>query len=195
MEKTVDIRVSRTLDMLTRTLEQLLEEKRFEDISVTEICRVSTVRRGTFYRHFADKYQFFSYYLATLADKFMQSAGQGEELSELAVYAAHMHRSLLAFSQRHKRLVRNSLGQAAFAEVMDLVIRQLAEGIIQRIEETPDYRNGRIAASAELIGTFYAGGLLQTLRWWISENEPISAEDLERQSTDFLLNGLMDVNR
>jgi AcrR family transcriptional regulator len=195
MKKTVDIRVSRTLDMLTRALEQLLEEKRLEDISVAEICRVSTVRRGTFYRHFADKYQFFSYYLATLADKFMQSTGQSEELSELAAYAAHMHRSLLAFTQHHERLVRNSLGQTTLLEVMDLIVRQLAAGIIQRIEETPDYRNGRIVASSELIGTFYAGGLLQTLRWWISENEPMSAEDLERQSTGFLLNGLMLVNR
>jgi hypothetical protein len=151
--------------------------------------------QGNFLSAFCRQVPVFSYYLATLADKFMQSADQGEELSDLAVYAAHMHRSLLAFTQHHERLVRNSLGQATLAEVMDLVVRQLATGIIQRIEETPDYRNGRIAASAELIGTFYAGGLLQTLRWWFNENGPISAEELEQQSTDFLLNGLMLVNR
>jgi AcrR family transcriptional regulator len=188
---TMDIRTVRTYGLLTSTLEQLLECKRLEDISVTEICKLSTVRRGTFYRHFTDKYEFFAYYLRTLADQFMQSAEQRDELSDLSTYARHMHRSLLEFTERHTSLVRNHLGQAMVTETMDMIVNQIAEGIVLRIERYPSYVNGEIAVSAKFIGIFYAGGLLQTLRWWTREGKPISAAELERQSTNFLMNDLM----
>lgn len=47
-----DIRIEKTEDRLEETLILLLKEKRIEDISITEICRISGINRNTFYSHF-----------------------------------------------------------------------------------------------------------------------------------------------
>ncbi|MDR1605221.1 MAG: TetR/AcrR family transcriptional regulator [Gracilibacteraceae bacterium] len=181
----MDIRITRTEKMLTKALETLLEKKPLEDISVTEICELSTVRRATFYRHFADKYQFFNHYLQVISQQFMNEAEMSEELGDLAVYARHMHIALLKFSERNARFVNNNIEQAMLTETMDMVVKQIAAGIIQRLKQLPNYRNN--TASAEFIGIFYAAGLLQTLRWWLKNGKPVTAEQIEKQATSLLL--------
>lgn len=47
-----DIRIEKTEDRLEETLILLLKEKRIEEISITEICRISGINRNTFYSHF-----------------------------------------------------------------------------------------------------------------------------------------------
>ncbi len=47
-----DIRIEKTEDRLEESLILLLKEKRIEEISITEICRISGINRNTFYSHF-----------------------------------------------------------------------------------------------------------------------------------------------
>ncbi len=61
MEQRTDLRVIKTHKALTDAFWQLLSEKKFEDISVNELCDRAIVRRATFYKHFADKYEFFAF--------------------------------------------------------------------------------------------------------------------------------------
>ena len=62
-----DLRVTRTKKALTDMLRALLETKRFEDITVNELCEKAKIRRATFYKHFDDKYAFLAY-IAFLRD-------------------------------------------------------------------------------------------------------------------------------
>lgn len=57
----MDMRVKRTYKQLSNSLIQLLEEKSFEDLSVSEICEHADVHRATFYKHFNDKYEFLNF--------------------------------------------------------------------------------------------------------------------------------------
>jgi AcrR family transcriptional regulator len=52
---TVDPRVRRTRQLLRQALRKLLDEKKFEEISVQDITEAATVNRATFYDHFTDK--------------------------------------------------------------------------------------------------------------------------------------------
>ncbi|MCR4963969.1 MAG: TetR/AcrR family transcriptional regulator [Firmicutes bacterium] len=52
----MDKRIIKTKKNLKDTVVLLLAEKPFDQIAVTEICRVSSTSRVTFYSHFADKY-------------------------------------------------------------------------------------------------------------------------------------------
>ena len=60
MEKKVDLRILKTHKALCETFSTLLEEKKFEEITVNELCQRAMVRRATFYKHFADKYEYFA---------------------------------------------------------------------------------------------------------------------------------------
>ncbi|MFC2949155.1 TetR/AcrR family transcriptional regulator [Virgibacillus sediminis] len=55
MKKTMDKRVKRTKKEFQRTLLALLKEKKFEDITITEIVRKADYNRGTFYIHYDQK--------------------------------------------------------------------------------------------------------------------------------------------
>lgn len=59
----LDLRVQKTYKALIDAFENLLYEKKFEKISVTEICDAAMIRRPTFYTHFLDKYDFLTFFI------------------------------------------------------------------------------------------------------------------------------------
>src|SRR5262245_14334642 len=52
---TIDRRVARTRAMLHEALLSLIAEKRYETITVEEICERANTARSTFYAHYTDK--------------------------------------------------------------------------------------------------------------------------------------------
>jgi|HubBroStandDraft_6_1064221.scaffolds.fasta_scaffold247319_2 AcrR family transcriptional regulator len=55
-KETTDPRIRRTRQLLQQALLELLQKKRFEEISVQDISAVSTINRATFYAHYTDKF-------------------------------------------------------------------------------------------------------------------------------------------
>lgn len=58
-EKT-DRRVRKTRTLLRTGLEQLMQKKNIQDITVKELCSVCDINRGTFYAHYSDIYDLLS---------------------------------------------------------------------------------------------------------------------------------------
>src|ERR1700758_4338463 len=52
----LDPRVRRTRDLLLGALRKLLDQKRFDDITVQDITEAATLNRATFYAHYPDKF-------------------------------------------------------------------------------------------------------------------------------------------
>ena len=183
----MDIRVSRTQKMLLEAFEELASEKSMEEISVSEICERSTVRRNTFYRHFSDKYAFIEFYLQSLATRFMAEAQPESDLKEIDVYASHMHRALIAFVETHQQSARQTIGQTASMSTIDMVIAQISEGITLRLAHDFEEKKCHPAVPAEFPGIFYSAGMVHALRWWLFNGKPVSAEQLEQYCTEFLM--------
>lgn len=59
----LDLRVQKTYRSLIDAFEKLLKDKEFEKILVTELCEAAMIRRPTFYSHFLDKYDFFTFFI------------------------------------------------------------------------------------------------------------------------------------
>ena len=183
----MDIRVSRTHSMLMEAFEQLCMEKNLEEISVSEICERSTVRRNTFYRHFSDKYAFIEFYLQALAQRFMADAEPESSLEGMPEYAQHMHRALIRFVESHEAAMKYALGQKVPVSTIDLIIKQIAEGITQRAARGLEGKRQQPETPIELLGLYYSAGMVHTLRWWYFEEKPFPAETLEQLCTDFLM--------
>lgn len=58
-----DPRIQRTRKLLTQAMGELLGEKSFQSITVSEITARATLNRVTFYAHFRDKYDLFEYFI------------------------------------------------------------------------------------------------------------------------------------
>ncbi|MCL1847760.1 MAG: TetR/AcrR family transcriptional regulator [Coriobacteriia bacterium] len=183
----MDIRVSRTQKMLLDAFEELASEKNMEDISVSELCERSTVRRNTFYRHFNDKYAFITFYLQTLAERFKVEAGSGYDLEELSDYASHMHKALIRFFESHQESMKYAMGRTVPVSTVDMIVTHISEGIISRAERGLNRDGHTPGKPVELLGYFYSAGMLHTLRWWYFEGKPVAPELLEQYCTDFLM--------
>lgn len=174
----MDIRTQRTLTMLAEAFDQLVEKKGMEKISVSELCALSTVRRATFYRHFADMQDFVRFYLATMTERFMQVLAANNDLEDLLPYARAMHAHMLQYASEHGGRFRHMMGAAMSADMMDMAIVQVADGIIARIRSAQD--KGEIASSinAEAVGLYYSAGLMHAMRWWLLDDQSANANVL-----------------
>ena len=57
---------------ISEALIRLMETKAYEDISVTEICRMAGVSRMTYYRNYRSKREIFSDYMKMIVDEFVR---------------------------------------------------------------------------------------------------------------------------
>ena len=74
MEEKTDLRIRKTYKALCDAFVTILEKKRFDDLTVNELCDEAMIRRATFYKHFADKYDFFSFFIRQKQDQFISQA-------------------------------------------------------------------------------------------------------------------------
>ena len=57
MKEKTDLRVIKTKKILFNTLLELMKNKNFEKIKISDICEESLINRSTFYAHYEDKYE------------------------------------------------------------------------------------------------------------------------------------------
>jgi AcrR family transcriptional regulator len=67
-ESHTDPRTRRTLALLERAMNTLLEDQSISEINVSELCRVAGIHRTTFYKHFSSVAEFAAYMFSTLID-------------------------------------------------------------------------------------------------------------------------------
>lgn len=172
--------------MLVQAFKELSRTKVLQEVSVSELCELATVRRGTFYKHFEDKDAFFRYYLTTVTADIMEQLSKGESLDDLWEYASYMHVSLARMIIGDRAMRRNLEGGGVPAGVLDMVVAQIADGIVSRIESWCEREGVVLSVSPEFVGDFYSAGLVHTMRAWISRGQPFPPEELERRCTEFL---------
>lgn len=88
MTKT-DLRVIKTLKSIDDAIVALLKDKKFEDITIKDICEKAMINRGTYYSHYKDKYALIRSYQKTLiegAESLIYKNITGDSLKEIADY-------------------------------------------------------------------------------------------------------------
>ena len=66
MKLKLDLRIQKTYKLLIEALFELMKEKPFESIKLTEICEKAMVHKTTFYHHFTDKYDLLKFAITEL---------------------------------------------------------------------------------------------------------------------------------
>ena len=97
MEEKTDLRIRKPYKALCDAFVTILEKKRFDDLTVNELCDEAMIRCATFYKHFADQYDFFSFFIRQKQDQFISQAK--EETPPNGIYAYTLYR-LPSFSIR-----------------------------------------------------------------------------------------------
>ena len=76
--------------MLCDAFTELLSKKKFENIMINDLCEKALVRRATFYTHFIDKYDFFTYFIRQNRDQFISNWNTPESQQTLKDFSILM---------------------------------------------------------------------------------------------------------
>lgn len=76
-----DLRIRKTRKKLKQAMVDLMAQKPFEHISVTELCKAASVSRITFYTYYSDKYELADEYFRDLAGETAQRYAELQRLN------------------------------------------------------------------------------------------------------------------
>ena len=185
MESNLDLRIQKTYLSLHNAFSALLEEKKFEDFTVNELCDRAMIRRATFYKHFADKYEYFTFYMKEIVADFQNRLAPDVSGDEVGAYLLHMSRELLHFIGEHEQMVRHVRSSSMFPTLLVILLEQISADITQVLRRA-DRANQK--SQKEIAGTaaFYAGGLLSTLFKTFDQNPNIDEEQFVKIISKFL---------
>ena len=186
MEEKIDLRIRKTYLSLHNAFMSLLEEKRFEDVTVNELCDRAMIRRTTFYKHFADKYEYFSFYIREVADTFQDQLAPDVMTGETNAYLMHMFRELVRFIKKHERLVDNIRNSTMFPVLLSILLEQISLDIAQVLRRS-DLAKEMDKKELDEIAAFYAGGVTNTLFQHVKQNTPIDEDPCIRVLSRFPL--------
>jgi len=180
MEKPLDLRIQKTYKALIEAFLQLLQTKRFENITINELCELAMVRRATFYKHFADKYEFFSFFVQWIQHEFRNRIIPQEQDGNGVSPYIDIIRFALDFLDENETLVHSVMESNAFPLLLDLISEQIILDVKERLQA--DQNSGKeLLLSPELMAFSYTGALLNILRWWTGHKDQMSKEEIVAQ--------------
>lgn len=172
MEKKVDLRIEKTYLALYNAFTFLLEEKRFEDITLNELCDHAMIRRTTFYKHFADKYEYLSFYMKETSASLRDQLPPDIINNNSQDYFLYMCRELLRFIEKHNKMVKNIVTSNMFPVLINGLAEQITDDMLQALKKMSVPRN-TTTAQLEDIAAFYAGGIVNLLRLYLNRGNEI----------------------
>lgn len=175
MNEKVDLRIKKTYAALYNAFTQLLEEKRFEEFTLNELCERAMIRRTTFYKHFADKYEYLSFYMKETSAGFREQLPPDIADNNSRDYFLYMCHELLHFINKHNKLVKNVMSSNMFPLLISCLAEQIANDMLQALKKLP-VAEATADTRAEDIAAFYSGGLVNLLRLYLGSGKEIDEE-------------------
>ncbi len=170
-----DIRVKRTYNNLINGIIALLNEKSFDDVSVSQICEVSGVHRATFYKHFNDKYEFLNFCFDSLLNTISFDTleiGSSPEIIKRNIM--HFVYCILSFIDENRKLFTSACIEKqsyAFLSSFDNALNSFCTKKLNSVLTAPAHR-------IEISSIFYSGAFVGILKWYIQANNPDMVDDI-----------------
>ena len=101
-----DLRVIKTKNNLYNTLIELMKEKQFEEIKVSDICSHALVNRSTFYAHYNDKYDLLEEYIKQLKENFTKELETNKHIENTKEYYMEMIKIFLNHVEDKKEIYK-----------------------------------------------------------------------------------------
>lgn len=170
----MDLRIKKTYRALFDAFTELLEEHRFEDLTVAMLCERAMIRRTTFYKHFRDKNDYFAFYVDELMSGLPQKrTGKGGAVSadDVRVLRHEVFADAMDMILAHERLMDNILESSMSGMLTSMICDRIAHSIRERVMSTLD--EGALApVSLETTSEFIAGGIIRLFtKWWESGHD------------------------
>ena len=183
-EESLDLRQRKTRRQLTQALVELMEERSFPSLSVTDICRRAMVHRTTFYAHFNDKQELLHYLLEGMERECAATCLPQDPDRSPREYLLTAARDVFQFFAQRRALYRACLnsGAATLAHTLE----DCAAGELCRLLSEPRFRAVSPQVDPQVAAHFYTGAMLSLIRWWLTSDEPLPTSYLLKNLEQFI---------
>jgi len=165
-----DLRVQRTRKLLSDTLLDMMETRSIEHISVMDLCNCAMINRGTFYKHFEDKYGLLSFALDELKRDLYNDFTARRPVEDTPQDALRTIFTItIEFFLRNHNKVANILKHNMCGKVITTIEESIANSLTNRLSQYKDTYS--IKVPLPIITQFLAGGLVNTVLWCIVNNQ------------------------
>ena len=130
---------------------------------MNELCDEATIRRATFYKHFADKYDFFSFFIRQKQDQFISQAKEETPPNGIYAYTLYLTKRSILYFKEHESLIQNILKSDMSASPLDIFNEEIHSNILSNLKEHQQ-RSCTFSVSPELLASFLSGGIFSTIR-------------------------------
>lgn len=175
-EKKVDLRVVKTKKLLYTTLLELMKEKPFEEIKVSDICNKALVNRSTFYSHYQDKYDLFSELVMDIKNVLAIELSKNKKINSVKEYYIEMMSIFIDYIENNRDIYKAILVNNKNSITMDIVYDVMNEDIHKHIAEFGNIMNKNIPI--EIITRFYLGGVFNVGIQLLNDSYNYSKEDV-----------------
>ena len=176
MTKKEDLRIRKTKASLYKSLLQLMEEKTFEDIKITDICKLSLINRSTFYDHFNDKYELLMGLMADSKEEIKSHIKTENNYSNIKDYYLETISLLLTYIEENLNfysvlaIIKKNNNSIAHDMLYDALLEEVTNSLKENCTNTSNI-------PIETISIFYVSGVTNVL---IEAIEDIKSFDREK---------------
>jgi len=145
----------------------LLQEKNLNKITVTNICKVADINRGTFYSYYNDPFDLMRSIEEELIEKMMSTINiSGEE---------NILNELLKLILINKELCKIIFNEKNISHVLNTVLNSAHDITIAEIKKKLPNAN---ETHLEYFFTYSTGGIIKVIRKWINDDMNIPTEEV-----------------
>ena len=186
MHKTEDLRVIKTKNSLHNAFFAMLEEMSIEDISINSLCERANIRRATFYKHFSDKLDFFTYIVKDIRSDFDMDFAEGHTNTTFSVeYYVKYIEAVVSFLIKHENAINKILNSPMRSVFIEIFMQQNYLATLERLKKS--VTDGMIVcASLESVASMLVGGISVNILYWFENRETESASDMIREITKIM---------
>jgi AcrR family transcriptional regulator len=165
-----DRRRQRTRRLLSEAFVELLREKGYSAITVSDIIERANIGRSTFYSHYRDKDDLFVNELDRVIEVLSHRFPEQEEMPFFPSLGLFRH--VGEEYELYKALI--------WTPGIDLLIKHMQTSLSQRIEQGLQKNEKDFDIPLPILANFIAGSFLILLKWWLENKMNDSPEEMDK---------------
>ena len=174
MVKKTDLRVIKTKNLIYNTLIELMKDKTFEEIKVSDICNKALINRSTFYSHYEDKYDLLVDFINSLKDEFVTELNKNSSNLNTKEYYIELIKIFLNHIEERKEMYTSIMINNRNSIMMDILLSVVNNDLLKKMSKD-EFKS---SIPDDIIVKFYLGGVINLSVEWLKDNTKYSKEEI-----------------
>ncbi|GIN70273.1 TetR family transcriptional regulator [Bacillus sp. J14TS2] len=193
MEKSNDLRITKTKRLLKEALLALLTKMDFEAITIKKLTMHAQINRSTFYAHFYDKYDLLEKTMNEELIAFVEEvAPKSEEELVLADIPNPFYLRATQYIYQHGEFFKVMMGENGIPSFQQQFLKIIEEYMLNHLEKYHPSPN-RMEIPKELFIHYVANGYVGVISYWLENDMQYSSEYMAEKLSQMTIKGPFSV--